>query len=814
MKSGFRVVTASLLILACLATQTSTASTANEDWKTILEEGNQFFTSGDFARAAEKYNASGQLALDAGEQLEAAKIFAKLGRCFITDRLDKPDLFIRYLGEAAELIGQIAADEEDHEKAGNLYLDSASYASEAGLTDQYLMYVNSSAFTFLKVAEEEDFASASSHLLKAGYLFQFNNLSEHLGLAASRYRTLVLDEADRIIAESENASSGQRWDEAGKKYFDAAVGLQGLQDPFASDVFGLAANALLKAADSMVIMEEADPRNISHRADLYNLAGIASELNSLDGSEQFHKAGDDYSQAGEILLESEESVLLICTRGNISAAAQAYEKAGLAELSKEKYKMLAEITQTLVSSPYATRHLYELETAKAYDSAGLYREAGEAYLRALDAFPVDTGTITYPWQYLELFEILGKGRRPKQARFLAEFLDLQGLGYLSFFGGPSFGGYDLMFDLGPDIARISSDNYLHRAYVTETLLMAAASLMNHLPEMAKSLLEKVSGQALLMDPANKAFHDLLVKVSESQLDGHINPGLTRSRAVVKDLYFNDLCFALDDLLPSGVFLPRCQSMFRTILGDLDQAASYNQTINTYYLQVQEILDQLSESRMRDVEKHRKIANLLEIQAKRWISQGNLNGSSSAGSSYMLASYHACAGDEYQRAILFHDLSAGCFEARTPLTAAAFAVANSMMEENQTLKDEARKNITVDLSVYLDPENVAVLISVLEGRTDLGGTSSIFSTIAMALIGGFVLLTSYVILIWEPKHPLRGGKSVGEPSPSPDSVVDRKSIKPTEPNEADSILDGDEKESEAEENSPLKVGSSEIEDSID
>jgi len=756
---AFLVLVATLLVL-----NSSFAS----DWAGTLDQADRLFNQGKFSQAAEKYNQSAQMALEAGARVEAASIFAKLGRCFSEGRLNDHGLFVRYLKKASDLVEEAAEKQEQPTRAANLFLDSANFAREAGLIDEYRERVNASGFSFLRAAEQGDFDSSSTYLLKAGYIFEFNNLTAELDTALSTYRDKAGDEANRLLSMARNTSSEGRWDEAGRSYFRAAVILKGLGEESSANIFGLAAKSFLKATSggSASLGNES---LAASKGEFLRLAAISSYFNGTDASDTFALAAEAYSETGDGLADSTDLKSLAAAYGNISMAADAYSKAGYLNLSSKEYLKAGQIAEKLASKSSSDRYRHELEAARSFDLGNNHLSAEEAYLNSLASFPFQSGTSPYPWQYMDLFQILGEGRRPLRARRLADFLSSQGLASLTFFGAPSFGGYDVMMDLGSSVAKVARDNHLYRAYVTETLMTAAAHLINGLTEEASSLMEEVPKKTLLLDPPNQAFLSLLEEIARSQEAGGSGGEIPTKEAALKGLYFNDLCLSLDEVLPHAIFLIRCQGMFRSLLADLREAPSYGKDIDTYYSQAQTVADRLTKSGIRNTTEHAEIAALLEVPARRWMFQGRLNES---GSTFELAAYHACAAEEYQKAILFHDFSAGCFEARTPLTAAVYAVATSMLAENQTLKDHAASYISSNLSKYLQPENVAVLLSVLEGRTRLGAASPIYNTLSLALLGAFVLLTSYALLVWEPKHPLQKGKAEektvqeGEPKTAP------------------------------------------------
>jgi hypothetical protein len=149
----------------------------------------------------------------------------------------------------------------------------------------------------------------------------------------------------------------------------------------------------------------------------------------------------------------------------------------------------------------------------------------------------------------------------------------------------------------------------------------------------------------------------------------------------------------------------------------------------------------------------------EVIGRRSVHQGDLN--STAGE-LQFASFHACAGEDFQKAILYREMTFGMVDADTYLSAASYVAADAMLSDNQTLKDQAREYILGNLSIYLGDQDTAVLISVIEGRTQLGGVSSIMRMAGLGLVAGFILFSSYVVLIWEPKNPVTPDAKSREP----------------------------------------------------
>ena len=768
MRKGPSTTCATLLAFLVLFQPTAHAA---DGWTDLETEGDQLLASGQFSQAAEKYNQSAQLALVAGEDLAASRILAKLGRCFAKDRLNNSDLLEQYMAQASDLLSALAEKEVDPAKRGGMYLDSASYAAEAGLSSRFLSHINASAFSYLQAAEGNDFASASTHVRKAGYLLQFNNFSDGADYAFERYQSLVLDEVDRLASEARDALLLGLWEDAGRRFHDAALRSYEIQEPTASDLFGMAAQYLSRAAESISSAEQPGPGNLSHSAQLYLLAAVSAGFNSSDSGELYHRAGDAFSQAAVKLVEFGN---LSDGLGNLSQAALMYAKSGMMELSKEMYVQAARTAEELASTNPARNYAFELEAGAAYDSAGLYREAAAAYYRSLEDFTNAVGVSSYmwPWQEFEFLQILGRSRRFADTRAFSGYVSNP----VSFFGGPAFGGYDLMGQLGPAIALNAKAGLAYGSYVTDMLLLATSVLLNSQPLVARSLLEDVSGKGVEMDPPRKALYDYLSSVIVAQQEGQVRwtPALALAYDALQLEYFEDLSLALAGSLARGLstvlsgelnsqlFLQRSRGIVTLILEDLREAAGYNQTIEDYLTQAQRLSNQIAESNVRNAAEHLNAVSLWETTARRESFQGKLNES---GWWYEQASYHACAGEDYQAAILYHDMSWGCLGFRTPTTAAVYAIANAMIDANETLKEQARAFILGNLSGYIPEYQIPVLMSVLEGRTELRASSGLLRVLAMALIGGFVLLTSYVLLIWEQRHPVRQSAAVGTPSGS-------------------------------------------------
>jgi hypothetical protein len=290
----FRRTSGALPLLLVLA-MAGLAPAAAQDWGELRTQGDLAFSEGRFAEAADLYNRSALLALDEGRKGTAAEILASLGRCFSEERLNQRDLHVMYLEEASDLTAQLAQDEEGLTEKADILLDSASLAREAGMAESFAEKVNASAFYLLMAAQGDvDLEAALDHVRMAGLLLEFNNLAQHTDVAVSSYLNLVLEEADRLTSEAESGARAGDWDRAGRYYFDAAILLDGLADPSAPTVFGLASDAFLRAAQGTAAA--AEPEDLSHRGTLLRLAGVTAELNRTDGAQIFTSAGHAFSQ--------------------------------------------------------------------------------------------------------------------------------------------------------------------------------------------------------------------------------------------------------------------------------------------------------------------------------------------------------------------------------------------------------------------------------------------------------------------------------------------------------------------------------------
>jgi len=764
MKQGLLAACTTIISVLALIPPTTFAV---DGWKDLELEGDQLFAAGQFAQAAEKYNLSSELALQAGEDLAASAILAKLGRCFAQERLNNADLFVRYIMQASDLTFALGQRKDNLTERAKLYLDSASYAAEAGLGSRARALINLSAFAYLEAAEGLDFARGSGYIRRAAYLFHFNNLSEHDAHALDPYRNLLLEEIARSTSEARQMYLMGLWEEAGRRFYEAALRSYEIQGPATSDLFGMAAEALSKAAWSMEMDERTGPANLSRRAHLYRLAAISAEFNSTESAELFQRAGEDFFQAATKLLESKN---LSDAISNFTQAAIMYEKSGIAELSKGMYVQAARTAQELASSGPLRSYNLQLEAGMAYDSAGLYREAAQAYYNSLQDFGKSIGLTSYmwPWQQFELLQILGRGRRFADARTFSAYT----LKPIAFFAAPTLGAYDIVGQLGPAIAYDARTRFAYDPFITETLLVAASALLNGQPFIARSLTEECSGM-LALNPPLKALYDFILAVIDAQQEGRA--AWDRRVALTYDalrlVYLDDLAYAFatslaDSLsgvlageLTSQLFIQHCRRVVSVALEDLRQAAEYNRSIDDCLSEAQRLSTEMAGSKVRDPGEHLRALALWQTVARRWSFQGKLNES---GFYYEQACYHACAGEDFQKSILCHDLSWGCLGFRTPMTAAAYAIASAMLDANQTLKAQAKSFILGNLSGYIPSHQVSVLLSVLEERTQLQAGAALLKAVAMGLIGGFVLLTSYVLLIWEQKRPRKPSAPSQEP----------------------------------------------------
>jgi hypothetical protein len=741
MKSNSRLT--SILLLSILLTAPSLLAL---EWETLLSEADQHFADGDFALAADKYNRSAELALESGEMAQAARIYASLAECYSENRLADREIFNRYMMEAARLAAMDATLAQDPAESAGLYLEAAEYAREAGSWNLYAEYIRGSASGHVDVAAGKGFRDASDSLRRAAYLLHFNNMTADADQVLADYRERAYAEVERLIEVAENGSVES--EDVARAYMDAASILSLLDDPLSGNYFGLASAAFETLAYSI---SPADPRDISGQAHLFEMAGIAAGLNYSRAEGLFASAAARYREAAESLPDTGE--YLTEARGNLTSAARLHERIGMRNESREEYAEVAALSERMANSTVTLGYLRLIEAARAYDRAGMHKEAYETYVASLNSFPSDFSTLPLPWQNLDLFEILGRGRRIISAREYSRYLSQLGLEMWSFFGAPSYGGYDMMIDLGEGMLDDAESEFRYRVYVSESLLMASAFVISGLPEAAQYFVDGIPADILEIDPPNKALLDLLLQVIDHQLEGRtsVSQGLTARELAVTSLYDQDICDAMDQVLPGQVFGSRCRAMYRIVIDDLMTAATYRRDVDDLYAEAVEIEEELVDSNLRNVTTHLKVSEIYSSAGWRLMYTGRLNGTGEAYAAFELASYHACAGEDFQSAIHFHDLSAGCLGGRTPLTAASYVVADAMISGNETYLIQAGDFITANLSKYIEPRKVAVLLSVIEGRTILGEESpALYRMLSIGVIGVFVLLTSYIILIWEPK----------------------------------------------------------------
>ena len=87
-----RVGTTALLVVL-VASSIGLAAT----WQQLKEQADRAFESGDYRTAAERYNQSGYMALEAGQLQSAARIFVSLAHCYSEGRLNRPQFERKYL---------------------------------------------------------------------------------------------------------------------------------------------------------------------------------------------------------------------------------------------------------------------------------------------------------------------------------------------------------------------------------------------------------------------------------------------------------------------------------------------------------------------------------------------------------------------------------------------------------------------------------------------------------------------------------------------------------------------------------------------
>ena len=830
-----RVGTTALLVVL-VASSIGLAAT----WQQLKEQADRAFQSGDYRTAAERYNQSGYMALEAGQLQSAARIFVSLANCYAEGRLSRPQLERKYLKLAASILEEAAEKKSNLLTKANLIYEAAGYLDRAdgaglgaeanatyglaastyvsairdlynrsdpmisvaavklldarntqgllqsvaregrwagmltfdlgfyresakvfstaavmlrksSLRHDFLQLVNLSAVSYVKDSEERSFRDAAESLLSAAYLYQFNNFTEQAKDVSQMYRARASMEIQRLLRSAEENGSRGMLEEAGLSLFQAGILLYGLGDEEYRTVFGRAADSLEEAADSLS-KEGNTTRILSKRASLYHRAAVARYLNQTDPRGCYRKAGTFYDLLAQELMKTGTYSDLFMAHANLSTAAAMFSRAGMAEEAKRIHVKAARAAEELAVRAGYSADLFQLKAGREYDLAGMYREAGISYAKALKAFPLNSPA--YPWQQMELLEILGYGRRLRDARRVSEYLASQGLYATSFFASPSYGGYDVITQLGSNVTNATLDGMAYRAYVTENLLMAAAYLANGLPWAARSILDSAGADALSMDPPNNALYRLLDAATEAQQRGGIGAEdeVETNFLVLSDLYLEDLCGAISDVLPTELFLARTRELFKTVLADVRDAAGYTGPVDQLYQRVSALDSELADERIRNVTGHLQLAELLGEIGRRRSFQGRLNES---GQAFELAAYHSCAGEDFQKAVMYRDLAVGCYGARTFLTAAVYAVADSMLQNNHTLKLQAAAFIEGNLSRYLEPRMAQVLLSVLEGRRSISAPSNLAVTASLGLAAVFVLVTSYLLLIWEPSQK-KGG----------------------------------------------------------
>ncbi len=675
---------------------------SGQDWQSVLSEAQGLFSNRTFGKAAEKYLLAAELAREAGEVIRRAEIYSDLARCYQEGRLDDEALFIKY--------------------------------------------TNTSAYWYLEGARESGFTQAGKYLRRATYLLHFSNLSEASLQMTQIYRQRCLDQAKSLVQEADGLRLEGEWKEAGEKYLNASMILYTLEEPTASNIFGLASESFSRQAEELgSILGE-----LSTKARCLELAGITAAFNGSNQNPKLKQAADYYFQAAEALQDagsqSQEK-----SREMFSSAGEIYRRLGDLNSSKRSYQRSANISLQLASQQQFTKYLSYLKAAKAYDKAGFHTRAQEIYANSMNS--LRNVPIFRRYNYLDLFEILGHGRQINWARDSARSLMGIDLGNLSYHGAPSFGGYDIMLDAAPEVLGKSKRGLYYRALVSQNLLLASALVMNNRPLEAKGILDQFPEEILIVDPPNKALHGLLngiIDLQTSRSEGEGND-LEISEMAAGEIFFDDFCRALQEVLPKDGFAPRCRRVYGELLETLMQASSYGESIDTRYIEANEILQSIRSSMRRNVTQHLEISNIYNSIAWRLVYMGQINGTqgNQAFQAFGNAAYHACAGEDFQKAMLYRSLSAGCIGGDTPLTAAVYVVSESMIEDNQTLRQQALEYISANLSEYMNPEQVSVLLSVLEDRTEFDSSEDPYRMISILVIGAFVLVTSYVLLIWEP-----------------------------------------------------------------
>lgn len=682
-------------ILAVLIPIMFAAASAETEWVGIREEADALFESGEFVAAAAKYNLSGQMALATGSADEARQVFSALGECFRPGRLDDNELLFEF--------------------------------------------VDSIGRAYIAVARNQSFDLALQYLLTAHYLFTQHGIEDGAQMAKAAHEDIVRGRVETLIAQARGTSSTSP-SLAGMAYFEAASLLRTLDDAAYMGIYGLASEHLERHAEAAAQL--GDAWNLSEAALSYRLASTAAQQNLSEAGGLILASATLYLEAGESFdTEGELNQALKSFR----AAAAMYERSGRA--SADVHRRAAEVAGKLAqeTTQYGP-HLSALASGREYDAAGLHREAAGAYLLALEIFPYD---LPLPWLQAEFLEILGASKRTIRARTHAGLLADGGLDIVSFLASPTFGGYDIMRDLGPGLTESAGIQLLPRLQTIESLLIAAGFLVSNRPDEAATFMEETLSEGLSLDPPARALHDLLLAAIKAQKGVADRTGYHASKALLVDAYVDGFVSILDESpLGAGYFpVPRRRNALEYMLADLDRSVDWALPLEEYLSDLEMISEEISEAETRNATMHAGASELISIIGYRSMYGGDLN--ISAGY-FERACYHACAGEQYQKAVYYHDLTVGNLDARTFLSAAAFVVADAMIQGNETSKVQAREFIA-NVSGNLDPRELAVLLSVLDGTTDLGGISSLAKNLGMGFIAAFVLVTAYVVLLWEPKH---------------------------------------------------------------
>jgi tetratricopeptide (TPR) repeat protein len=721
-----RIAKAATIVLLSLAL---TASVVGEEiWRELRDEGDQLFDDGNYSEAAERYNQSFHAALLAGLGSESAIALSRLGNCFQEDRIEDPGLLTSYS--------------------------------------------NSSALAYLEAAGNQTLENATSYLTRAGYLFAFRGLEDSVELALSAYLQTITRALDELVTKASASADQGLWKAAGEAYYEAGVLASDADDPRASDIFKLAMADLAQAAEEA--MEMGGAWNLSEAGLLYDRAGTAASLGGSDPEQLLSSGGNAFSEAGRLFAEHGE---LEEAKDSFRQAAELYQESGNPELARQAYLEAAELARGLVSAGSFGDHLRALETATYYDAAGDYLNASQYHFLAYNL--IDTSLINQlPWMHAEILEILGRGRKGTIARYYADILQGSGLSSLVFFAAPYLSAYDLVSDLGPYVEDYHRTLILDRISVTARLVIAAGLVINHLPGEALSMLEGLPSEAIDLDAPNRALYRLLISAANLQRRAETDPSEFRKwLAITFRVHLDDLMDILSELQPSPLYfpVPRRESMFRSLLADLQREVTNSRSMESYLTEAQDLVDEISGSGFRNASKHRKIAGLREAVAWRWVYQGV----NTSAEQFQLASFHACAGESFQDAVLYSDLTISSLGAMTAISAASFRVAEAMISGNETAKFEARSFVLGNMSIYLEPGEIAILLSVLDGNTELEITSPLIRTVGMGFVAGFILLTAYVVLIWEPKHPLgEKGRPAGPFEDQGDGIRESEESRPS------------------------------------